>query len=102
MFGSTFRPVSLLMGTKSYLLGLCTRVCSYNTQIREPMSYLNLIQHRAIVILFCEFITNLTSFSFNSYFGEPLSGGYVCCRFAVVVFVYAYNGFVIFYGIMII
>ena len=90
------------MGTKSYPLGLWARVCSYNTQTREPMGFLNPIQHRSIVILFCEFITNLTSLSFNSYFGEPLSGGYGCCRFAVVVFVYAYDGFVTLYGVMII
>ena len=90
------------MSTKSYLLGLCARVCSYNTQTREPMGYLNPIQHRAIVILFYEFITNLTSFSFNSYFGEPLSGGYGCCRFAVVVFVYACDGFMTLHGVMII
>ena len=60
------------MGTKSYPLGLWARVCFYNTRTREPMDFLNLIQHRAIVILFREFITNLTSLSFNSYFGEPL------------------------------
>ena len=66
------------------------------------MGFLNPIQHRAIVILFCEFITNLTSLSFNSYFGEPLSGGYECCHFAVVVFVYAYDGYLILYGVMII
>ena len=71
-FGSIFRPVGLLMGTKSYPLGLWARVCSYNTRTREPMGFLNPVQHRAIVILFCEFITNLASFSFNSYFDEPL------------------------------
>ena len=60
-FGSTFRPVGLLMSTKSYPLGLWARVCFYNTRTREPMDFLNLIQHRAIVILFREFITNLTS-----------------------------------------
>ena len=51
-FGSTLRPVGLLMSTKSYLLGLWTRVCSYNIRTREPMSFLNLILYRAIVILF--------------------------------------------------
>ena len=91
-FGSIFRPVDLLMGTKSYPLGLWTRVCFYNTRTREPMDFLNLIQHRAIVILFREFITNLTSLSLNLYFSEPLSGGYGCCHFAVAMFVYAYDG----------
>ena len=90
------------MGTKSYPLGLWARVCSYNTRTREPMGFLNPIQHRAIVILFYKIITNLTSFSFNSYFIEPLSGGYECCRFAVVVFIYAYDGFVTLYGVTII
>ena len=56
------------------------------------MNFLNLIQHRTIVILFREFITNLTSFSLNLYFSEPLSGGYGCCQFAVAMFVYAYDG----------
>ena len=68
----------------------------------NPLIFLNPIQHRAIVILFGEFIINLTSLSLNSYFGEPLSGGYGCCRFAVIVFVYAYDGFVTLYGVMII
>ena len=63
------------------------------------MGFLNPIQHRAIVILFCEFLTNLTSLSFNSYFSEPLGDGYGCCRFAVVVFVYACDGFVTLYGV---
>ena len=66
------------------------------------MGFLNLIQNRAIVILFYKIITNLTSLSFNSYFSEPLSGGYGCCRFAVVVFIYAYDGFVTLYGVTII
>ena len=101
-FGSIFRPVSFLKGTKSYPLGLWARICSYNIRIREPMGFLNPIQHRAIVILFCEFITNLTSLSFNSYFSEPLGDGYVCCRFAVVVFVYACDGFMTLHGVMII
>ena len=101
-FGSTFRPVGLLIGTKSYPLGLWARVCSYNTRTREPMDFLNPIQHRAIVILFCEFITNLTSLSFNSYFSEPLGDGYGCCRFAVVVFVYACDGFMTLHDVMII
>ena len=52
----------------------------------------NPIQYRVIAILFYEFIKNRTSFSFNSYFGEPLSGGYGCCHFAVAMFVYAYDG----------
>ena len=65
------------------------------------MGFLNPIQHRAIVILFCEFITNLASFFFNFYFSKPLSGGYGCCRFVVVVFVYAYDGFVTLYDVMI-
>ena len=71
------------MGTKSYPLGLWAQVCSYNTRTREPMGFLNPIQHRAIVISFYKIITNLTSLSFNSYFSEHLSGGYGCCRFAV-------------------
>ena len=87
-FGSTFRPVSLLMGTKSYPLGLWAWVCYYNTQIREPMGFLNPIQHREIVILFCEIITNLTSLSYNSYF--------------TLLFIYAYDGFVTFYDVTII
>ena len=62
----------------------------------NPWVFLNPIQHRAIVILFCEFITNLTSLSFNSYFSEPLGDGYGCCRFTVVVFVYACDGFMTF------
>ena len=88
-FWSTFRPVGLLMGTKSYPLGLCVWVCSYNTQTREPHGFfLNPIQHRTIVILFCEIITNLTSLSYNSYF--------------TLLFIYAYDGFVTFYGVTII
>ena len=90
------------MGTKSYPLGLLARVCSYNTRTHEPIGFLNPIQHRAIVILFCKIITNLTSISLNSYFSESLSGGYGCCRFAVVVFIYAYHGFVTLYGVTII
>ena len=66
------------------------------------MGFLNPIQHRAIVILFYKIITNLTSLSFNSYFSELLSGGFGCYRFAVVVFIYAYDGFVILYGVTII
>ena len=99
---STFKPVGLLMGTKSYPLGLWARVCSYNTRTCEPMGFLNPIQHRAIVILFCEFLTNLTSLSFDFYFSEPLGDGYVCCRFIVVVFVYACDGFMTLHGVMII
>ena len=87
-FGSTFRSVGLLMGTKSYPLGLWARICSYNTRTREPMGFLNPIQHRAIVILFCEIITNLTSLSYNSYF--------------TLLFIYAYDGFVTFYDVTII
>ena len=66
------------------------------------MGFLNPILHRAIVILFYKFITNLTSLPFYSYFGEPLSSGYECCRFAVVVFAYAYDEFVTLSGVMII
>ena len=66
------------------------------------MGFLNPIQHRVIVILFYKIIINLTSLSFNSYFSEPLSGGYGCCRFEVVVFIYAYDGFVTLYGVTII
>ena len=94
--------MGLLMGTKSYPLGLWARVCSYNTRTRELMGFLNPIQHRAIVILFHEFITNLTSLSLNSYFSEPLSGGYGYFCFAIVVFVYGYDGFVILHDVMII
>ena len=47
------------------------------------MSFLNPIEHSEIVILFCGFITDLTSLPFNSYFSEPLGDGYGCCRFAV-------------------
>ena len=81
-FGSTFRPIDLLMGTKSelldlwapvcsyllelwarvcsYLLNLWARICSYNTQTCKSMGFLNLIQPSAIVILFCDFLVNLT------------------------------------------
>ena len=76
--------------------------CSYSIRTREPMSFLNPIEHSEIVILFCEFITDLTSLPFNSYFSEPLSGGYECCRFAFVVFVYTYGRFVTSYVVMII
>ena len=65
-----FKLVSLLMGTKSYSLGLWARVCSYPNP--NPMGFLNPIQHKAIVILFNEFITNLISISFTSYFDESL------------------------------
>ena len=60
-FGSTFRPVDLLMGTKFYSLGLWVRVCSYKTQTRKPMDFLNPTQPSVIVILFYKFIINLTS-----------------------------------------
>ena len=96
---SIFIPVVLLIGTKSYPLGLWARVVP---TVSEPVSFLNPIEHSEIVILFCEFITDLTSLPFNSYFSEPLSGGYGYFCFAIVVFVYGYDGFVILYDVMII
>ena len=63
-------PVGLLIRTKPYPLGLWARVCSYPNP--NPMGFLNPIQHKAIVILFIEFITNLISISFTSYFDESL------------------------------
>ena len=43
-----------------------------------------------------------SAFYSNSYFSEPLSAGYGYFRFAIVVFVYEYDGFVILYDVMII
>ena len=60
-FESTFRSVDLLMDTKSYLLGLWTRVCSYDTQTRKPIGFLNLIQPSTIVIFIYDFSINLIS-----------------------------------------
>jgi hypothetical protein len=59
------------MDIKILPLGLWVWVCSYNTQTRKPVDFLNQIQPSAIAILFCEFIINLTSLLFTSYFGEP-------------------------------
>ena len=53
-FETTFRPVDLLMGTKSYLLSLWVRICSCNTRTHKPMCFLiqSNLQYSAIVILF--------------------------------------------------
>jgi hypothetical protein len=51
-FGSNFIPMSLLMGINLYPASLWVRVCSYNTQTREPMGFLNPIKPSA----YCHFI----------------------------------------------
>ena len=53
--------MGLLIGTKSYTLGLRARVCFYNTQTSEPMGFSNPIQPIPIVISFYEFLVNLAS-----------------------------------------
>jgi hypothetical protein len=40
-FGSIFIPMGLLMGINVYPTGSWVRVCSYSTQTREPMGFLN-------------------------------------------------------------
>jgi hypothetical protein len=40
-FGSIFIPMGLLMGINLYPSGLWVRVCSYSTQTREPVGFLN-------------------------------------------------------------
>jgi hypothetical protein len=40
-FGSIFKPMGLLMGINLYPTGLWVRVCSYSTQTREPVGFLN-------------------------------------------------------------
>jgi hypothetical protein len=40
-FGSIFIPMGLLMGINVYPTGLWVRVCSYSTQTREPVGFLN-------------------------------------------------------------
>jgi hypothetical protein len=40
-FGSIFIPMGLLMGINLYPAGLWVRVCSYSTQTREPVGFLN-------------------------------------------------------------
>jgi hypothetical protein len=40
-FGSIFIPMGLLKGINLYLMGLWVRVCSYSTQTREPVGFLN-------------------------------------------------------------
>jgi hypothetical protein len=40
-FGSIFIPMGLLMGINLYPTGLWVRVCSYSTQTREPVGFLN-------------------------------------------------------------
>jgi hypothetical protein len=40
-FGSIFIPMGLLMGINVYPAGSWVRVCSYSTQTREPVGFLN-------------------------------------------------------------
>jgi hypothetical protein len=40
-FGSILIPMGLLMGINLYPTGLWVRVCSYSTQTREPVGFLN-------------------------------------------------------------
>jgi hypothetical protein len=40
-FGSIFIPMGLLMGINVYPTGSWVRVCSYSTQTREPVGFLN-------------------------------------------------------------
>jgi hypothetical protein len=40
-FGSIFIPMDLLMGINVYPTGSWVRVCSYSTQTREPVGFLN-------------------------------------------------------------
>jgi hypothetical protein len=51
-FGSIFKPMGLLMGINVYPTGLWVRVCSYSTQTREPMGFLNPTKPSA----YCHFI----------------------------------------------
>jgi hypothetical protein len=51
-FGSIFIPMGLLMGINIYPTGLWVRVCSYSTQTREPMGFLNPTKPSA----YCHFI----------------------------------------------
>jgi hypothetical protein len=51
-FGPIFIPVGLLMGINLYPAGLWVRVCSYSTQTREPVGFLNPTKPSA----YCHFI----------------------------------------------
>jgi hypothetical protein len=51
-FGSIFIPMDLLMGINLYPSGLWVRVCSYSTQTREPVGFLNPTKPSA----YCHFI----------------------------------------------
>jgi hypothetical protein len=51
-FGPIFIPMSLLMGINLYPAGLWVRVCSYSTQTREPVGFLNPTKPSA----YCHFI----------------------------------------------
>jgi hypothetical protein len=51
-FGPIFIPMGLLMGINLYPTGLWVRVCSYSTQTREPVGFLNPTKPSA----YCHFI----------------------------------------------
>jgi hypothetical protein len=51
-FGSIFIPMDLLTGINLYPAGLWVRVCSYSTQTREPVGFLNPTKSSA----YCHFI----------------------------------------------
>jgi hypothetical protein len=51
-FESIFILMGLLMGINIYPAGLWVRVCSYSTQTREPVSFLNPTKPSA----YCHFI----------------------------------------------
>jgi hypothetical protein len=51
-FGSIFIPMGLLMGINVYPTGSWVRVCSYSTQTREPVGFLNPTKPSA----YCHFI----------------------------------------------
>jgi hypothetical protein len=51
-FGSIFITMGFLMGINLYPTGLWVRVCSYSTQTREPVGFLNPTKPSA----YCHFI----------------------------------------------
>jgi hypothetical protein len=51
-FGSILIPMVLLMGINLYPTGLWVQVCSYSTQTREPVGFLNPTKPSA----YCHFI----------------------------------------------
>jgi hypothetical protein len=53
--------MGLLMGINVYPTGSWVRVCSYSTQTREPVGFLNPTKLVHIVILFYKRTTNLLS-----------------------------------------